>query len=271
MKYFILIKIFIFFLLSLSLLNASSLSSSKKSIPKMVKYYQEIDQSQILPKEYLTYKLFKKHNYWKAKEIQYEDAQTVIPYIKDEYLQIDQETANGFEILSLKLWEYKVKRPLVCITKNLFFQSSEIFCVSKEKDKWYKVNFMPKDDVSIFLSDDMSIKDLKILKNINMTLYYGISDKNDFIVVAKNINSKEVKNICSKDSSIDIDNRDDYLYYCNHLENRLKPTFTYVFDKNNFKFIKKPFKRVIEIDSLEGLYKKIESKRKKLLERYYNE
>ena len=154
----------LFFLMSLSLyLNASP---SNTITPPMIYYYHELQKSKIVPKEYLSYKIFKMHNSWHAKEVQYEDATTVTPYMEDKYLQIDQESGDGVEILSLKLWKNNNNKPLICITKNLLYQNSKIICVSKEHKKWYRVGFTPQEDISVFLSDDMSIKDLNILKNI---------------------------------------------------------------------------------------------------------
>lgn len=243
--------------------------------PIMVQYYQEIKNSKITPKNLLSYKLLIKHKQWIAKEMQYQDSKIISPYIKKQYMQIVQEMGDGKEIVVLKLFKNKKNLPLICMTKNLFsaksVANSKLSCFIKEKKQWHKRDLIPKDDVSIFLSDSMSIKDLKIIKNIGINLFYSISNDKDTIIVRKAINSKEIELICKEDSSIEVDNRDDYLYYCKNLKGKLKPTFQYELDSSSLKFIKKPFKYIKKKDPLNDLYKKIELKRGELLQRYYHE
>lgn len=193
----------------------------------ITQYYQEIYNNTSINQDFLSYKLYQQHNQWYAKETKYQDATAISPYIKKDYIQLSQETGDGRETIDIKLWQEKNALPLIVITKSYFsdnhIESSKILFLIKENQKWQIIQPLKEIGLNNFLQESMTIKELNVLKNIGIIIFYDIQKKENALFIRLAINKKLIDKVCQHDTSLQVDNPEDYLYYCKHLQKKLKP------------------------------------------------
>ncbi|CAA6799266.1 MAG: Unknown protein [uncultured Sulfurovum sp.] len=248
------------------------------STPIIIQYYQEIYNDTSINHDILTYKLYQKYNHWHAKETKYQDALSIVPYIKEDSIQLSQEMGDGRETIDIKLWGEKGTAPLMVMTKNYFsdkhLQSSKITFLVKEYKKWHKITPLKEIGLESFLQETMSIKDLNVLKSIGIIIFYDIQQKGNSLFLRLAINKKIINKICQHDTSLKVDNREDYLYYCESLQGKLKPPIHFIWNGQKQQLIENKTvnsKTLSAQPSIEDLYEKIKTKRTILLERYHHE
>lgn len=244
----------------------------------IIHYYQEIYNDTSINKGILTYKLYQQHHQWYAKETKYQDALSIVPYIKEDSIQLSQEMGDSRETIDIKLWEQQGTAPLMVMTKNYFsdnhIESSTITFLIKEHKKWHQITPLKEIRLENFLQGSMSIKDLNVLKAIGVLVFYDIQQRENALFVRLAINKKFINRVCQHDRSLQVDNREEYLYYCENLQGELKPPIHFIWNGQKQQLIENKIvnaKKLSPQPSLEELYEKIKTKRTILLKRYHHE
>lgn len=245
--------------------------------PDMIETYQEIRRQKSVPPMLISYKLYRDKGRWVAKDTMFEESRPVEARVSERFLEILEESGAGKETLQLKRFDTEGKAPLVCMVKSSYYGdfpgTSLIACVTKRKKRWLRAETLPKIDIGLFLTDDMRIKDLKVLRQLEADVAYRLEKDSDVLIVKKALNDASAKRVCAEGSDIRTDRRDAYLYYCKHLMGKLKEEIPFRFDSKAYRFVemKKEAKAKEKVLDTQSLYLRMKRKEEALLKRYRHE
>jgi hypothetical protein len=235
----------------------------------IAEHYKEL--SDTLKSPLLSYKLFQKKGQWQAKEVQFEDARLLTPFIQKSYMQMWQETGDGREIIEVKRWLLQNGTPLLGVRKDLhsggFVEKSETDFFIKKGQRWQETDALPRLMIRDFIPAGMPSKTASVLNHIGAMIVYAIpTEMESEVVVRILVDTKKIERICQNDPSIRVDNIEEYRYYCEQIAGKLLPPVRFGFDARQGTFV-----QVKSATSILELYQKIREKRQLLEQRLRDE
>ncbi len=218
--------------------------------PKVVEYYNSLVGTQF-PNEY-DYPLVLKNGQWTSQNTSWETDMPVLVDGQNGYIFVNDEGTGGGNFTTEAVYWKRSYGPLLGIAETGYYppypEYSRLKFYAFENNAWIDETayVWPKITLEDFMSDDMTIRDLRALKAIQAALYVKLPQKGLDAEVWLVIRNTEVNAVCNGEDWFKPSNTTPYLTYCNTLKHRLFNHMVVKWNKSDGVFAKGHLSRRVQ-------------------------
>jgi|GEM_PF-3315410 len=231
---FVRVLVSFFILFSLPIIPTANADSS------VVDYYHELQQKKDLS---LDYQLVHKSGTWITFNQAWGTAIRATVDIDNGYIFFsDEGTGGGNYDTQVQLYSKSNQPPLVGIVENGYNppypDDIKVRFFTRIDGRWGDETSWVWPDVAIddFLTAEMTIKDLRVLKAIGSQVYVKLPHMGAAPIAYLVINKDITKAVCSGGDRIKVADKSPYLHYCQHLKNQIYNKIDIVWNKLDGRF-----------------------------------